>query len=439
MARSSFDRTNLSISQKDLEFQYSRRRRAELLIATGRLVLATVSLLAVWLDPSEPGRYARIAYALFFGYVAYSLLLTVMIFRIRVHLGKLPLITHGFDLLLFTIFMFFTEGPTSPFFVYFVFSLFCATLRWSWRGTLWTAGAALVMFIGMGIYTGQIVRDPAFELNRFIIRSVYLAVIASLLGYLGSYEERLRGELLGLAAWPQIIHKKAEVLLRQMLEYAAGALRAPRMVFTWEEKEEPWVHIASWSNDDFRITSEPPGSFESLVAGPLEGTNFLCLDTRESAPAVVYASPAGLRRWHGAPLNSTFQDRFGIRSVFSLSMEGENLKGRLFVPDKKGMTTDDLLLGGIVAREMAIQMDYFHMLRQLQQSTAAEERIRMARDLHDGLLQSLTGAALQLETVQRLIETDPRASQQRLLEIQHMIAAEQKNLRCQIQDLKNLP
>jgi signal transduction histidine kinase len=158
-----------------------------------------------------------------------------------------------------------------------------------------------------------------------------------------------------------------------------------------------------------------------------------------SLPAVLHTSPAGLRRWHGTPLNSAFQSRFGVRAVLSLSMEGEGLKGRLFVLDKKGMTSDDLVLGGIVAHEMVNQMDYFYMLRQLQQSTAAEERIRMARDLHDGLLQSLTGTALQLETVQRLIETDPHTAQQRLLEIQRLISAEQKELRCQIHDLKASP
>ena len=424
---------------KDWGFQYSWQRRAEFLIAIGRLVLAIFSLLAIWHDPSEPSRYTQVAYALLWGYVAYSLLLTVLIWRVHMPAGNLLLFTHAFDLLLFTLFMFFTEGPTSPFFVYFVFSMFCATLRWSWRGALWTAGIALMMFIGMGIYAGEIMHDPAFELNRFIIRSVYLAVVASLLGYLGAYEERLRGELLGLAAWPRIIHKDVQGLVRGMLEYAARILRAPRMLLAWEEKEEPWIYFASWSRNDFRSTREPPDIFEPLVAGPLEGNNFLCLDARMPVPTVIHTSPAGLQRWRGDPLNPAFQDRFSVRAVLSLNMEGKGLKGRLFVLDKKGMTTDDLVLGRIVAQEMVTQMDHFYMLRQLQQSAVAEERIRMARDLHDGLLQSLTGAALQLETIRHLIETDPHTVQQRLLEIQHLIAAEQKDLRVQIQDLKTSP
>ncbi len=250
------------IFPKGSEFQYSRQSRAEFLIAMARLVLAAFSLLAIWLDPSEPSRYEQVAYALLWGYVAYSLLLAILIVRIRGSLGNLPLITQGLDLLLFTLFMFFTEGPTSPFFVYFVFSLFCATLRWSWRGTFWAAGIALLMLIGMGIYAGEIILDPAFELNTFIIRSAYLAVVAFLLGYLGAYEERERGELLGLAAWPRSIHKEIQELVREMLEYAAGILPAPRVILTWEEEEEPWIYLASWSRDDFSYTREPPGQFE---------------------------------------------------------------------------------------------------------------------------------------------------------------------------------
>jgi hypothetical protein len=37
------------------------------------------------------------------------------------------------------------EGPASPLYLYFLFSLLCATLRWEWRGTLWSAGALLAM------------------------------------------------------------------------------------------------------------------------------------------------------------------------------------------------------------------------------------------------------------------------------------------------------
>src|SRR5207244_1018734 len=70
----------------------------------------------------------------------------------------------------------------------------------------------------------------------------------------------------------------------------------------------------------------------------------------------------------------------------------------------------------------------------LRQAAATEERVRLSRDLHDGVLQSLTGAALKLETAQRLLDKQPAAARQRLAEIQHLIADEQRNLRFFIRD-----
>src|SRR5262245_47135169 len=55
----------------DLSFSFSGR--TERLIAVGRVVLASFSLLAIWLDPSEPAKYATLAYSLLVGYVVYAL------------------------------------------------------------------------------------------------------------------------------------------------------------------------------------------------------------------------------------------------------------------------------------------------------------------------------------------------------------------------------
>ena len=57
------------------------------------------------------------------------------------------------------------------------------------------------------------------------------------------------------------------------------------------------------------------------------------------------------------------------------------------------------------------------------------ERRVFARDLHDGLLQELTGIALQVNAASQLIATDPDAARARLDAIGCQIAAEQAELR----------
>ncbi|HEX9730984.1 MAG TPA: sensor histidine kinase [Thermoanaerobaculia bacterium] len=175
----------------------SPRQRAERLIAGGRVALAASAFFAVWLDPSEPAKYAAVAYGLLAAYNVYSALIALVAWR----RGRLPrrqgLVTHVFDLAFFSSFIFFTAGPSSPFNAYFVFSLVCATLRWRQRGTLWTALAALAAYLVFGLaFAGE----PGFELHPFIIRGVYMGVMAVLLANLGAHEQWMRLEMTLLAA-----------------------------------------------------------------------------------------------------------------------------------------------------------------------------------------------------------------------------------------------
>lgn len=246
-------------------------RDPERLICAGRVVLPSSSLFAIWLDPTEPAKFAQQAYLALAAYLGYALLLLPLAWTRHGSAVSLGVATHLVDLLAFSFFIYFTEGPTSPFFFYFTFALLSATLRWQWRGTLWTALAMLAAYIGIGLYAEHVLHDPAFDLNRFTMRSVYLAVVAMMLGYLSAYEGRVRA-----------------VLAEQ---------------------------------------------------------------------------------------------------------------------------------GGRVA--------------------ALEERLRLARDLHDGVLQWLAGIALGVETARRQIETDPKATDRGLIEVQRRLGAEQRELRAFITQLRS--
>ena len=172
---------------------YTPQARAERLIAAGRFILAFASLTAVFLEPSTPAQYQRATYTLLVVYTLYALVTTAVAWRSPVPSARWRLVSHALDLVLFSVFVYFTEGPASPFFLYFVFSLFCATLRFSWRGILGTGVAAMAIYGVMAMLAS--VGDPAFEASRAVIRVAYLAVITALLVYLGIYQQQLRTEL----------------------------------------------------------------------------------------------------------------------------------------------------------------------------------------------------------------------------------------------------
>jgi signal transduction histidine kinase len=419
-----------------MHLQSPQQDRSERLIATTRLVMAIVALLAIWLDPFQPARNTYIVYALLTGYTFYASVLTILTWRTAISLPRLRLTTHVLDLVFFSLLVYLTEGPTSPFFIYFVFSLACATLHWGWHGTLWTALAALTMFIGMSAYAATVLQDPAFKLNRVIIRTLYLVMAATLLGYVGAYRRRVDSNMFKLAAWPRGTSGEASALVRKIVTYAADLLRAPRVLMFWGEPEEPWIHLALWSRDEFRLSREPPDTFDRLVAKPLSGVSFLCPDAHAPVPRVLYTSSAGLQPWYGLPFHPDLQTRFTIGAALSPRLHGATFEGRLFFLDIRRITPDDLVLSEIIARQVAADLDQFYLSRQLQQAAVMEERLRLARNLHDGLLQSLTGMSLQLAEVHRLLEQDPLAGREYLLDIQRLIAEEQRGLRVLVSELK---
>lgn len=81
------------------------------------------------------------------------------------------------------------------------------------------------------------------------------------------------------------------------------------------------------------------------------------------------------------------------------------------------------------SRQAMSEVNRFFSKERVERAAMQGERQRLARELHDGLLQSLTGAALQLEALSRLIEADPKAAQERLRVIEELIAEQHRELR----------
>jgi PAS domain S-box-containing protein len=75
-------------------------------------------------------------------------------------------------------------------------------------------------------------------------------------------------------------------------------------------------------------------------------------------------------------------------------------------------------------------------LQRLQQLAAARERARLARDLHDSVLQSLAVAGLNLEAAIQGLEADPEVATEQLRGVQDLIVREQRELRSVIEELK---
>jgi len=411
------------------------RNDAERTIALARVALGCASLLAVWLDPAEPARFAELTYTLHAIYVVYSAGLAAFSW-IRPLGGRFPVITHLVDIAAFSIFQFLTLGPSSPFFVYFIFSLFCGAMRWGWRATLWTAAIVVSAYLIMTVSMTQRVTPVEFELNRAIIRTMYLLVSAALLVYLGRHEQRLRDEIERLARWPATAGFDMQRATQRIVEHAAGIMGAQRGAIVWEAGEEPIVHVVSWAADRVRITKHPPSAAELLVPAALDDATFVCpTPAGDGAPLLVSTPDGAPIDEHRLTLPPLLDDLKGAVGLASAPFRTERVSGRAYFGDLGATGAEIVPLTSIVAREIGTFLEQLQVTEQLREIAAGEERIRVSRDLHDGVLQSLTGIRLEIRAVASSVDTVSDPIRDRLFAIERALAIEQRELRMFIEGL----
>jgi signal transduction histidine kinase len=413
----------------------SSRVQSERTIAIARIVLAATALLAVWLDPAATTANVRLTFTLYWVYILYSVLLAVAVFTHESG-DEVPLITHAVDIIAFSLFQYLTFGPSSPFFLYFVFAMFCGAIRWGWRGTLATGAMVMLSYLALVVSIGPPTPGPGLEMNRFVIRLAYLVVATGMLVYLGLYEARLRTEIERLARWPTALPDDGDAAIGRALEYAARLMEAGDVLVVWETTDEPTIQEARWKGGEVTLHTHPPNGLQMFSDQAVSRSTFICTGPVRQAQSIRLADQNGrLHRRRGMPLHPDMLQRLDGTALATAPIETEMVTGRVFFSDL-GPPTEAVPLTEVVAREIGSSLDQVHSARQRQELAAREERIRVARDLHDGVLQALTGVRLELRALATTNGGTPQSMHEQLVSLERALAMEQRELRFFISGLE---
>ncbi|HEY6213687.1 MAG TPA: histidine kinase [Vicinamibacterales bacterium] len=401
-------------------------------IAATRVVLVASGMFAVWLDPVGPPAQNDPIFWLHVAYVLYALGLAGVMWN-RDSSGALPVATHVVDIIFFSIFQYLTLGPSSPFFVYFIFSIFSAALRWHWPAIMATSLAVVAVYVSMAAVMSY---APGFDLSTFLIRTVTRLVTGGLIIYLAQYEIFLRAEIERLARWPTVGGLDSGAAMSRVLAHAAGLLSAERALIAWDVAEEPRLNIAMWSpgaDAGLTVTRHPPGEFDPLVPAALGSSAFLCMQPLTPDAIVMTSERGSKRKWRGLPVHPSLADRLVGHGVASAPFQTARIAGRAFFSGLENPSADLLPVTEVVARELGTLLDQQQWQERLREIAVREQRISLARDLHDGVLQSLTGVRLELQAVSTDANADVR---DRLLAIERALAIEQRELRLFIDETR---
>lgn len=400
--------------------------RTEQLIAIARLLLGLTGMLAVLIDPPGVLPSIPLAELILLGYSAYAALVMVAL-RVRPAyvLRHRPAI-HAMDVAAFAVLVVFTGRTLSPFFSLVMLPIAAGTLRWQESGAIRTGFALLLLFVGMQLYDAA---AEAYVTNALIVRFAFLVVTILLLAEVGRLERRHSLQVMRLAGWPHALATTRAELAAELLPRAAGAVSASRAALVWEHPEEPWLELFSWEEDRAYVTRLPQASPESLVAPALAGVPFLWQRGRRR-PTVTYLVGEEKQRVHADhPLAGSFAQQLSANSVLALPLAGEHTSGYLFLLDAPDPTADDLRLAQVVGRNVADALENLALSEQLRAMTAAQERVRLSRDLHDGILQTLSGIGLRLAAVRQLLNSSPAGAQGQLSDLEQLVRDEQRDLR----------
>ncbi|MFI5897466.1 GAF domain-containing sensor histidine kinase [Actinoplanes sp. NPDC051513] len=118
-------------------------------------------------------------------------------------------------------------------------------------------------------------------------------------------------------------------------------------------------------------------------------------------------------------------------------MSGDEILGALYLANKPGgFTESDEELVGVLAAHATIALTHARLYARNRELTIAEERARIAHDLHDAVAQRLFGLRLTAQAVDVLLDRDPAAARERLAEVSTLAREAAEELHAAVLELR---
>jgi signal transduction histidine kinase len=392
-----FNNKNDSISRPGLDFSDGT------MVSRIRLLLAVSALLTIF--TASPLAPARLDWVVFIGYTAHTSVLFILSL-LRKPFARSKLI-HWLDVSWYAMMVLSTGGSQSLFFLFFFFAILSASFRWGFDEGARVTVASTVLF-----FAASIIGQSIDMTSILLLRGTFLLALGYMIARWGQSEMAMRKRL---------------ALLRDVSRLSNPRFGVDHTVTSVMRKTQEFFHADScvlvMRTDDkasciYRVLKRTAPS-EMALAQPVDAQAMAPLLDFAQNQTVLYSSStlrgaAFLAGWHihdsacnswakgGGEEGESVTELLGTPTFIAAPLPLRRGEGRIYVMSNKHefRKADALFLGHIAAQAFPM-IENIELLDRIASEAAAQERKKIAHDLHDTIIQPYIGLKIALHAMSR--------------------------------------
>jgi signal transduction histidine kinase len=417
--------SNIRINEIDVSSDPLSERWIDLrLVAATRLMLAASALLVFVVDPIEENRFVPHTYVTLGLYTVYSAVLVFLSIR-RSDLVPVRYM-HWLDVVWFLILISLSNGSNSIFFNFFFFAILVASFGWGYLSGLRLTLASALLITVVGVLKAR--SSPISDLTHVVLRPIELLILGFMISRWGGFKINLRNRLKLLKDVTVLSNARfgidrtiTSILERLRSFYDADAC----LLLIRAHERETMTYQMYRVRKGVHVTGAPPAEISEEAA-------MLFLSPSTHHAVVHHKDGQGQATFFDVNSQEFSQgDSASCDRVASALEAGNYLStpvhnrnepiGRLYViggPEKYDHSSIDFVLQ--LMDHVTPLIENVRLVDSLASFAAEEERRRIARDIHDSVIQPYVGLQLGIAALRQKLQsgnTDVIDNVEELLEL----------------------